>query len=149
MGEHSFGLGIRCSTMVLLGTVWALMGVGVLTGTSQPADGLLFTAIPAPIRGAMWVATGLLSIASGITSYHTSRALSLLVLMPMLRLVSYLLGWVLHLIPGKQLWWLGSEADRGWYQGLPYLTMIAFVAFAAYIPPRLLRNVPAVGKEGR
>ena len=149
MREQSFGLGIRCSAMVLLGTIWVLMGVGVLTGTSQPADGLLFTAIPAPIRGATWVATGLLAVASGLTSYRTSRALSLLVLMPMLRLVSYLLAWVLYLIPGDESWWLGAESERGWYQGLFYLTMIAFVAFAACIPPRLLRSVPAVGEEGR
>lgn len=150
--------------MILLGFVWCVMGAGVELGASQPHPELLFMHIPADVRAGVWLVTGLAAIITAIMSSRTDAALSALVVMPLLRLVSYVWGWVTWLTTAPDSW-LDRLCERlgwdvvpdpppglapiprgladGWFNGAFYLVMVAFVVFAAHIPPGLLRARPS------
>lgn len=138
-------LGLRCEAMVLLGLVWLIMAMGVEFGASRPPEGLVFTLVPSPVRAAIWAGTGLYAIWTAIQSRGTSRALAMMNIMPLVRLISYLLSWLLWLLP----WEFDAlaEYEHGWYQAGFYAAMIGFVVFAAHIPPGLLRSRPSPDRE--
>ena len=136
MAIHLPRLGLRCEAMTICGILWCLFGLGVLTGASDPPDGLVFTMIPAWLRGAVWIVTGAGAFAAGITGEHTSRALGWLMLMPLLRCVSYAWGSILALIPGVQ----AGEYGDGWFTAGVYGVQVLLVIYLARIPPGIMRD---------
>lgn len=128
--------GLRCEALMLAGVVWILVGIGVLSHASMPPEGLFFTYIPGPVRGVVWCITGLFAMVAGFRSSHTSLALAFLTIMPIVRLMGYMLGWLQWLWPGEQY----GEYAAGWFNAMFYVVMIGFVVFASRIPPGILRR---------
>lgn len=126
--------GLRCRALVVIGAVWVLMGAGVATGASSPPPGIAFAYIPTPARVVLWVAPGLGAIITGWRQAGTGRVPGWLMIMPTIRVASYLLAWVLWLVPGTQN--LG-EFRHGWFIAATYAAMIAAVLLCAAIPEHL------------
>lgn len=118
--------------MVWVGIAWCIVGIGVITGASDPPPGIAFEVAPAWLRAALWVGSGLYASWCGLRMRGTSRALGWLVIMPVVRLASYLLAWLLWMWPGEQVgeWW------AGWYIGATYIGMIGVVLLCGAIPER-------------
>ena len=129
-------LGLRCELMTVTGVLWVLFGAGVLSGVSDPPGELVFAKIPAIIRGVLWVGTGVWAFVAGVVSRGTSRALAALMVMPLLRLVSYGLAWGLVVVPGVQ----PGEMPGGWFYSGIYAVMVFLVVAMVRIQPGITRD---------
>lgn len=133
LGAHDYGL-------LLIGVVWTLMGVGVLTGPQTGGGGsslLLHQYLPVPIRATLWLTGALLCIAAAVD--HRRRrglgeavALSVACIAPTLRVASHGWAWVASLIPGEP-----DGSARGWLAAGIYGSMLGLVLLVASIkePP--------------
>lgn len=124
-------VGLRGWGLALLGVVWALIGVGVAVGASTPPDdaSLWHVAIPRWARAATWIVTGVSALILARWSRWSNWGMGVLMIMPMVRLTSYLAAWIVHLVPGE------PEGLRfGWYSSAFYIVMIALVVFVTCIP---------------
>ena len=134
--------GRRGVLVSVLGAVWILMGVGIITGASAPditAD-LIHLLIPAPLRVALWIGTGTVAFVLAHSPRWSWIGVAGLAIMPLIRGWSYLWAWVTWLIPGAP----DGYAD-GWYSGIFYLLALVLVAVAADMPP----NPPLTPSSGR
>lgn len=132
-----FAPGLRCESLLMMSFVWVLLGIGVLNSIPEPKGGLLFELLPDTMRATIWIGTGVFGMVAGLRSRHTSIALGLLTGMPMLRLVSYAMAWV-DMRPGVDL--PGIALAGGYYYASFYVAQLAFIVFAARIPPRRSRQ---------
>lgn len=137
-------LGLRCELMTIAGALWVLFGLGVLTGVSDPPGQLVFAHIPATLRGCVWIGTGAWAFVAGALSRGTAKALAGLMLMPLLRLVSYGLASVLVIIPGEQQ----GEMSGGWFFSGIYAAMVILVWAMARIPRGVLRDGSLLPRGG-
>lgn len=124
-------VGLRGEAMVLLGTVWVLMGLAILTGASSPADdlGLWHLRIAAPLRAASWIVAGLAAIAGAKWPAWSGYALGGLFVGPAIRGSSYLISWLVDLWPGPP-----DGHAHGWYTAAIMGALIGSVVFVAHIP---------------
>lgn len=89
-------LGPRGSLLLLCGIIWLQTGIGTLQGYSGAPDDAPHLLVPAAIRGVAWILAALVAIALAPTrsiKWH-KVAISTLSVMPVIRLCSYLLSWV-------------------------------------------------------
>lgn len=136
-------LGVRGEAMVLIALAWALMGVGVLTGTAPDISGrgLLHLVIPGEIRGLLWLTTAAVAFATCANRERSVYGIVALVVMPAWRLVSYAGSFFLWAVeqasPGWHLW-AEPHAVHGysgsWYNSIFYVLMVGFVLVAGRIP---------------
>lgn len=132
--------GLRSVAMLLCVYVWIGFAVGTAYGFVPIRPGVFFTLIPESIRAVVWGVTAVAGLLTCASRRWSALGLMLLIVMPLLSLVSYGLGWVMWRIPG------GNEGfARGWYTAYFYLAAVGMVAVAALIPPR--RRVVIVSGE--
>jgi len=89
-------LGPRGTLLLLCGFIWIQTGVGTLQGYSGAPDDAPHLLIPATIRGSLWIISGIVAIVLCPTrsiKYHRV-AITVLPLMPLVRLISYLFSWM-------------------------------------------------------
>lgn len=124
-------LGYRGSMLLALGVCWVILGVGVLDSTSSINPSLLHERIPHEVRGWAWIITGLVAIAYAWrpTGIHDAPGYLALYLMPAIRVVSYGLAWLDHLLPIG-----GTGYALGWRFAAIYLAMLAAVIISAGHP---------------
>lgn len=94
--------GKRGEILLLLGALMLLLGASdVLIPTR--VDGLLYLLIPAPVRLAVWLGSGIVAIFYAWMPRHRSDAVGFLALYLMLgiRCVSYLVAWVDYASDGR------------------------------------------------
>ena len=121
-------LGVRGFGMVLIGTAWTLIGVGVLHGLNPTPPDAPHLVIPAPVRGTVWIAPGVLAFALCASRRRDTIALTVAVVMPLVHVVSYTWAWVVYLAPGGQ-----AGYSAGWYNGAFHLALVALVVLVASI----------------
>lgn len=126
-------VGLRGELMLILGVIWILVGIGVVTVDPPHTPSVWHELLPMPLRVGGWVVTGLLAIAGALTAplwpQWSDRAIGLLTIMPLQRVVSYLWSWVMHLWPDPP----AGDPD-GWYRALYYVLGVLLVWVAARIP---------------
>lgn len=89
-------LGPRGTLMLICGLIWIQTGIGTLQGYSGSPTDAPHLLIPASIRGAMWIITGIVAIILCPTRsipYHRI-AVTALGVAPVVRLCSYLMSWI-------------------------------------------------------
>ena len=128
--------GPRTPLMLALGALWIAVGIGVLVGQAPEPPAAPHTWIPDLLRSAVWIGSGLAAlIAAPAQSWG---ALILLIVMPAVRVGSYLWGWLVWVTPA------GDPGDpAGLYRSLFALAMILAVAATAVVPtapPVLVRR---------
>ena len=123
-------IGRRGAMLLSLGAIWIVLGLGVLDSTSTTVVAP-HEALPQTWRGAAWIITGTIAVAyairpKGLPDHHGFAALAA---MPIVRVVSYTLAWVDHLLP------IGGDGYRlGWRFAATYAAMLAAVLVTAGWP---------------
>lgn len=111
-----------------MGSVWLVVGLGVLEGVSDPPAGALHGRMSDVVQGTLWVSSGAVACVSAFL--HRDRwAFALLIAMPLLRVVSYAFLWVWYLLPGGQ----PGDPDA-WYSIAFHGAMVAWVLITAGWP---------------
>lgn len=136
--KHWYNLSHKSQGLILLGLIWIAFGWSVHTGVSASnVSGAWHTYWPAEPRAAMWYATGAYAMYAAVRRRHKNLALAFLVVMPAIRMSSFLTAWVVALVPG-----LPEGQPQGWYSAAFYLVMILLVWYVATSPaPPVDRNL--------
>ncbi|OYO16293.1 hypothetical protein CGZ94_04960 [Enemella evansiae] len=128
--------GPRTPLMLALGALWIAVGAGVIAGLAPEPDSAPHTLLPELLRGTIWITTGLVALVAAPS--QSRRALILLIVMPAVRVGSYVWAWLVWLLPAG-----GTGDPAGLYRSLFALAMIGFVAATALVPtapPILVRR---------
>ena len=123
-------LGVRGFGMVLIGLGWLFIGLGVWQGLPPAPDGAPHLLVPAPYRATAWAGSGILALALSTNRDRDHIALMAAVIMPLVRVGSYLWAWIVHLIPGGH-----PGYASGWYAAIFQAFLVAFVVLVACIVP--------------
>lgn len=111
--------------LLLMAAVWALIGLGI-PGTPTVIDSAWHQQIPDLLAAGMWLATAAFAAVAAWWVRGRPLAIGALILMPGIRLASYVTSWVAYLAPGA-----APGYDRGWLLAAQQVLMIAFVFFVA------------------
>lgn len=111
--------------LLLMAAVWALIGLGI-PGTPTVIDSAWHQAIPDAVSVTAWLATAAVAALSAWSHKLRPIAVFALILMPGLRLASYVTSWVAYLLPGQS-----PGYERGWLLAAQQAVMIAFVFYVA------------------
>lgn len=121
-------LGTRGWILLLCAAVWWLVGLGVLLRAATEGDpALLHLYIPAEARVAGWWIGAVLAVYGAVRKKHLPVVTSVLIVMPLLRLSSYMWGWITYLVPGPP-----AGAQDGWYSAAYHAVLIGLVLVAAH-----------------
>lgn len=122
-------LGVRGLGLLLIWVTWSLIGLGVYQDESVTAAGAPHLIIPAHIRAALWLASGTLALVLACSRRWDRLALLAAVLMPTVRVMSYLWAWIVYISPG------GGEPGYpgGWYNAAIHAVLVAYVLLVAGI----------------
>ncbi len=134
-------IGLRALGLVTLGVLWCLFGIRALTTPAPaPIPSVVHLLIPAEITGAMWIVSGLAAIVLAPWDRGSDWASALLIVQPGLRLVSYLAGWIVELIPGPP-----PGDPSGWYFAAIYLIMMLSTRYVSLVPADV--RAPLTGRR--
>ena len=127
-------LGHSGAMLAALGSIWVLIGVGLLATGDPPILPTLWpmTWLPTPVRAALWLVGGLIALAYAVRPrriHSDGLAWTLLYIPPALRGLAYSVGWVNHLIPDGD-----PGYGRGWSQALLYLVIALLVLISSRWP---------------
>lgn len=131
-------VGRRGAILTAYGLIWIVLGLGVATG-SGTSFGLLHEVIPAQLRGLAWVITGAVAIvfAWRPPGFHDAPGFVALYIMPAVRVLSYGLAWIDHLLP------IGSPGyEQGWRFAATYAAMLAAVYICSGWPDHPRTRLP-------
>lgn len=115
-------LGRRGASLLLFASVWALIGVGYLTGPATPYPTLI-RGFPngSEIAGLLWIASAVVAF---VGAFHVLDrwAFAALCAMPTASFLAHLWDWFMWLVPGAPY---GNP--RGWYSALIWIPALMFV----------------------
>lgn len=114
--------------MLLCSYLWVVIGINLILRDIDGTPGiqLLYEYIPFPLRVALWIGPGLLSLTLAWSRQWDYIALAALAIAPLLRIVSVLASWGVHLAGGNGI-------PNGWYATSLYGAMLGLVIFLASI----------------
>lgn len=124
-------LGRRGGFLLAWGILFALYGIGLFVQplpNSPHATFLLHEMAPSPVRAVLWLLTGLVAIryAFAHSPARDIPGFAALGVMPTIRMASYGVAWVAHLVLG------GSYGDsRGWVSAIFYAVFVTTVVLVA------------------
>lgn len=113
--------------ILLLATVWALVGIAVGAGLSGSNVNVPHTHIPLAIRTSLWLGSAALGLVAVWAKSLRGIALAALVFPVTVRIVSYLWALLAAVIPGGPPGYTGA-----WYPITLHLAMVGFVVYVAY-----------------
>jgi len=107
-------LGRRGAVLLILGVIWFFIGISIITdprvGIGQN-QGLLHEESPTWLRATLWIGTALFALSSAwrIAGRRDDWGYMALILMPLVRTMSYLWAWLINLFGGQgdPAGWLG------------------------------------------
>jgi len=107
-------LGRRGAVLIILGIIWAFIGISTITDPYAGAgrnQGLFHEALPVWLRATLWIGTALLALSSAwrVAGRRDDWGYMGLILMPTVRAMSYLWAWLIDLFGGQgdPTGWLG------------------------------------------
>jgi len=109
-------LGRRGAVLLILGVIWLFIGISTIADPYASGGrnlGLFHEALPSWLRATLWIGTALLALSSAwrAAGRRDDWGYMALILMPIVRAMSYLWAWLLNLIPGPPVGdptgWLG------------------------------------------
>lgn len=132
--------GWRGLWLMLLGAVWILFGLGVLLEPIEPRDWVLYEHLPPVVQAAGWWLTGLVAIRQGSLGPNRDDSYGhvALYLMPAVRLLSFVVAWLVYLgsLIGEQIGATDTVVgyQQGWFAALIWCLVSAMLALAAAWP---------------
>lgn len=132
--------GWRGLWLMLLGSTWALFGVGVLLEPVAPRPWVLYEHLPPLVQATGWWASGVVAIWQGSKGPHRDDSVGhvALYLMPAVRLLSFIVAWVVYL--GSAVCdQIGASNTvigypNGWFAASIWCIVSAMLALAASWP---------------
>jgi hypothetical protein len=130
-------LGHRGLILLVVGFLWVLRGYSIATGAEvnpAGAQGLFHLMMPDELRAWLWLGSGLLAIAAA--TWDTPRwqavGFGVLIVLPAERCLSYLGGWLVHLL---SRWWpeLDGYPD-GWATAIGWAAVVVVIGICAHWP---------------
>lgn len=118
-------LGRRGAALLLMSAIWGIIGFSLIVQGDRPPDGTLHGLIPYQIRGLIWLLSAGLAFVCAWGKNHDWTGFGFLMLMPLIRVFSYLWSWIIFLVTGGQGGYsngLLASALYGALVGLVYLT---------------------------
>jgi hypothetical protein len=130
VARHVFGLGPRGQVLCVLGFVWILVGVSVLTTPSSPTPGVFLEQhLPAWARGVLWIGTGVAGIvAAWWPPGRDHWGFTALVAMPLARFTFYTLSTIFWLLPDIE------GHSRAWVSAAVWGAIAEFIMIVAGWP---------------
>lgn len=117
----------RTLALLLCAGVWVLVGLGVLLAAAGANPYVPHTQIPAPLRVSMWFGPAAFAVLTCVTRRWAGLTVALLIIGPVIRVLSYLFGWAVHLLH------LGPGHPTGWYAAALHLALVGLVVLAAIL----------------
>ena len=134
--QLQYGMTLRTVILLLAAYVWFVIGVGVYLEVSRPpTPGVFHHLFPSEARAGAWIGSSALALLGTLFPARSHLALAGLMVMPVLRVISYFWGWFMYMIPGVPDGFAG-----GWYSASLHLSLVLLVAVGAVIPSRLTRR---------
>lgn len=124
-------LSLKSKWMIYVGLTWMFTGWGVMHEYATVVPQAYHTVIPEEARGFIWLASGLICIISALIRKYKKIALAGLLIMPSIRITSYLWAWLMWIIPGMPQGWA-----NGWYQAAYQGVHFGIVLLIARLPER-------------
>lgn len=132
--------GKRGLWLIVLGTVWMVFGLGQLLEPNAPRAWVFYELFPVWVQAAAWLVTGGVALWQGWRGPHVDDSLGhvALYLMPAVRVVSFLLAWLIFL-GSTLLTWMGVTDDviglaNGWYAAGVWALISLMLALVASWP---------------
>lgn len=119
--------GVRAQAMFLCAFIWALVGLGVLTSVAPAPPGTFHGEVPFWLSVSLWFGAALLAAITAPMRKWSALGLSILLIAPALRFLSYSTAWLLFETGN-------GGYERGWYSAAVYLALLGLVYIAARIP---------------
>lgn len=126
---------LKGSGLLLLATVWAVLGLSVIVDGEPIVSGAWHQNAPRVLRVAWWAIPAVIAAVAAYRPCLRGWSVAALVIGPGLRSLSYFTSWVLAEIPGDP-----EGNPRGWVASALYALMVGFVLFVAAIdkaPPTM------------
>lgn len=139
-------VGRRGTVLLMLGVVWLLLGYSVFLSMDIPTgapEGGFHLSIPADVRGLLWTLTGVTAMCAAFRPPGFSDAFgwTALYVMPAVRTVSYLSGWLDWIVP------FGTPGhERGWVPAITWAVIVVLIATCAGWPEPA-RVLPPTAKQ--
>lgn len=132
MSPHHFPVrGPRAQVLLILGLIWIMQGVGLLTPSGEALGWVHIPLLSGHEhwRAAGWIATGAVGVLFALRPRAIANdgiAFAALYVMPAYRLLAYTLAWLDSLLP------LGGHGySRGWLSALVYLALVRLIVICA------------------
>lgn len=119
--------------LLLLGGVWFLIGVAILSDTTKMDTTYPLAVLPAWAQGALWVSTGTIAFVAslaGAAAPRTKWAFAALLVPASARCLSFAVSWVWSLLGAP----LGRGDHDAWVYALSWALVVAFVLHEASTP---------------
>lgn len=132
--------GHRGACLLGLGAVWVLFGISVMIDPQEPRAFVLHEMLPVPLRGALWIGSGLVAAWFGSrgAQHDDTWGMVALVLLPVERLVSFAVSWAAYVLTsGLHNVWPSIEPrgyDRGWYAAVLWMVIVILLRIIAGWP---------------
>lgn len=148
--------GWRGIWLMLMGVVWVLFGLGVLLQANPPRSWVLYESLPPLAQAILWWFTGAVAISVGLRGPGRDDSLGhvALYLMPAIRLLSFMLSWLIYLgyLIAHFFGWQGHSIGyaQGWYAALIWSLTSLMLAIGANWPnptPPVIPHPPAGALE--
>lgn len=130
-------VGRRGMVLFIIGTIWALYGLSMLTAGTVPVEtpphAVWHLTLSPTVRGSLWLGTGILAVYTAVSRPRTDTPGFLaLVVGPMIWTFSYLASWAVWLLPLSN-----PGYSHGITAGLSWASVITLVATIASWPEPL------------
>ena len=121
-------LGRQGCILILVAFIWVTIGISLLDPgyTVRSGDSVFTDLINPPIRGVLWLLTGLIAGACAFVRKPKPWAVGLIIFMPLIAGVSYFWSFLMYVIPG-----IPEGLRNGLYASVFYLAMTALVFIGA------------------
>jgi hypothetical protein len=121
--------GFRGTALVIIGTIWVGIGFSI-TGEPDRPPLLLMELLPDWLRIFLWLGSGTLAVALGLTKGNDAIGWVALYLMPAVRIASYSFGTVDYFATTVG----GPGLERGWLYALVWIAVISLIVVCAKWP---------------
>ena len=126
---------------------WVLLGAGTIQGFAGRPEDAPHLHVPEVLRGWVWIGTGLLALVILLSDHkgderRTRLAAALLLVMPIVRAVSYSWAWWVYAIGqdgGHFARWYQEGSSSAWYSCVPWWVISWAILSQAVNWPRTFR----------